>query len=73
MYVSESRFIPTLFLILGWGYQPERVQSGTFFVVFYFVGFSSFVVWCFIRLQFFGSLCLFSLCGNNCLVGGLLS
>jgi NADH-ubiquinone oxidoreductase chain 4 len=20
--------IPTLFLILGWGYQPERVQAG---------------------------------------------
>jgi len=24
----ESRLIPTLFLILGWGYQPERVQAG---------------------------------------------
>jgi NADH-ubiquinone oxidoreductase chain 4 len=24
----ESRLIPTLFLILIWGYQPERVQAG---------------------------------------------
>lgn len=24
----ESRLIPTLFLILGWGYQPERLQAG---------------------------------------------
>jgi NADH-ubiquinone oxidoreductase chain 4 len=26
----ESRLIPTLFLILGWGYQPERVQAGIY-------------------------------------------
>jgi NADH-ubiquinone oxidoreductase chain 4 len=24
----ESRLIPTLFLILGWGYQPEPIQAG---------------------------------------------
>ena len=30
----ESRLIPTLFLILGWGYQPERVQAGIF-LLFY--------------------------------------
>jgi NADH-ubiquinone oxidoreductase chain 4 len=24
----QSRLIPTLFLNLGWGYQPERVQAG---------------------------------------------
>jgi NADH-ubiquinone oxidoreductase chain 4 len=26
--------IPTLFLILGWGYQPERVQAGIY-LLFY--------------------------------------
>ena len=26
----ESRLIPTFFLILGWGYQPERLQAGLY-------------------------------------------
>lgn len=26
----EIRLIPTLILILGWGYQPERIQAGTY-------------------------------------------
>jgi NADH-ubiquinone oxidoreductase chain 4 len=26
----ETRLIPTLFLILGWCYQPERVQAGIY-------------------------------------------
>jgi NADH-ubiquinone oxidoreductase chain 4 len=30
----ESRLIRTLFLILGWGYQPERVQAGIY-LLFY--------------------------------------
>lgn len=30
----ERRLIPTLFLILGWGYQPERLQAG-FYLLFY--------------------------------------
>nr|DAZ87529.1 TPA_asm: NADH dehydrogenase subunit 4 [Phytosciara flavipes] len=30
----ESSLIPTLFLILGWGYQPERLQAG-FYLLFY--------------------------------------
>lgn len=30
----ESRLIPTLFLILGWGYQPERLQAGIY-LLFY--------------------------------------
>nr|QJD07241.1 NADH dehydrogenase subunit 4 [Choroterpides apiculata (nomen nudum)] len=30
----ESSLIPTLFLILGWGYQPERVQAGMY-LLFY--------------------------------------
>nr|YP_009927476.1 NADH dehydrogenase subunit 4 [Natula pravdini]QFG38978.1 NADH dehydrogenase subunit 4 [Natula pravdini] len=30
----ESSLIPTLLLILGWGYQPERIQAG-FYLLFY--------------------------------------
>nr|YP_010725874.1 NADH dehydrogenase subunit 4 [Nihonogomphus semanticus]WDY83476.1 NADH dehydrogenase subunit 4 [Nihonogomphus semanticus] len=30
----ESSLIPTFFLILGWGYQPERVQAGVY-LLFY--------------------------------------
>nr|AQM39897.1 NADH dehydrogenase subunit 4 [Diestramima sp. ZJZ-2017] len=30
----ESSLIPTLFLILGWGYQPERLQAGVY-LLFY--------------------------------------
>ena len=29
-YIFESGLIPALFLILVWGYQPERVQPGTY-------------------------------------------
>lgn len=30
----EGRLIPTLFLIIGWGYQPERLQAGVY-LLFY--------------------------------------
>nr|YP_010693069.1 NADH dehydrogenase subunit 4 [Dacus axanus]WCB98250.1 NADH dehydrogenase subunit 4 [Dacus axanus] len=30
----ESSLLPTLFLILGWGYQPERLQAGVY-LLFY--------------------------------------
>nr|YP_010022493.1 NADH dehydrogenase subunit 4 [Fer nigripennis]QON98903.1 NADH dehydrogenase subunit 4 [Fer nigripennis] len=30
----ESSLIPTFFLILGWGYQPERLQAGVY-LIFY--------------------------------------
>jgi NADH-ubiquinone oxidoreductase chain 4 len=30
----ESRLIPTVFIILGWGYQPERLQAGIY-LLFY--------------------------------------
>ena len=33
-FFFESRLIPTLFLILGWGYQPERLQAGVY-LLFY--------------------------------------
>lgn len=30
----ERRLIPTIFLVLGWGYQPERLQAGIY-LLFY--------------------------------------
>lgn len=30
----EGRLIPTIFLIIGWGYQPERLQAGLY-LLFY--------------------------------------
>lgn len=33
-FFFERRLIPTLFLILGWGYQPERLQAGVY-LLFY--------------------------------------
>lgn len=33
-FMFECSLIPVLFLILGWGYQPERVQAG-FYLIFY--------------------------------------
>lgn len=39
-YISfESSLIPTLILILGWGYQPERIQAGVY-MLFYTLFFS---------------------------------
>lgn len=35
MYIIfEASIIPTLYLILKWGYQPERLQSGFYFVMY---------------------------------------
>nr|YP_004021613.1 NADH dehydrogenase subunit 4 [Entoria okinawaensis]BAJ24434.1 NADH dehydrogenase subunit 4 [Entoria okinawaensis] len=30
----ESSLIPTIFLIFGWGYQPERLQAGIYFLFY---------------------------------------
>nr|YP_010577071.1 NADH dehydrogenase subunit 4 [Tristichotrochus unicus]UZN92189.1 NADH dehydrogenase subunit 4 [Tristichotrochus unicus] len=30
----EASLVPTLFLILGWGYQPERLQAGTYMMLY---------------------------------------
>lgn len=32
--IFEASLIPTLFLVLGWGYQPERLQAGIY-LIFY--------------------------------------
>ena len=33
-FFFESSLIPTFWLILGWGYQPERLQAGVFMLMY---------------------------------------
>lgn len=33
-FFFEASLIPTLFLILGWGYQPERLQAGVYIIMY---------------------------------------
>lgn len=33
-FFFEASLIPTLFLILGWGYQPERLQAGVYIIIY---------------------------------------
>jgi len=30
----EVSLVPTLFIIMGWGYQPERLQAGVYFIMY---------------------------------------
>ena len=71
IYFFESRLIPTLFLILGWGYQPEWVQAGIYLLFYTLLASLPLLVGILFVYNSLGSLCLFILCGNNSLVGGL--
>jgi NADH-ubiquinone oxidoreductase chain 4 len=33
-FFFEASLIPTLIIILGWGYQPERLQAGVYFLFY---------------------------------------
>ena len=33
-FLFEGSLIPTLILILGWGYQPERLQAGIYMIIY---------------------------------------
>jgi NADH-ubiquinone oxidoreductase chain 4 len=63
--------IPTLFLILGWGYQPERVQAGIYLLFYTLLASLPLLVGIIFVYDSLGSLCLFLLCGNDSLVSGL--
>nr|YP_010882201.1 NADH dehydrogenase subunit 4 [Pulchriphyllium giganteum]WID87115.1 NADH dehydrogenase subunit 4 [Pulchriphyllium giganteum] len=59
----ESSLIPTFFLIFGWGFQPERLQSGIYFL--FYTLFSSFpMLLSIIYLYFFFGSLSFSLFFN---------
>jgi len=61
--------ISTLFLILGWGYQPEQVQAGIYLLFYTLLASLPLLVGILFVYNSLGSLCLFLLCGNNSLVG----
>ena len=69
----ESRLIPTLYLILGWGYQPERFQAGIYLLFDTLLASLPSLVGILFIYNYLGSLCLFLLSGSCYLVGGLLS
>jgi len=33
-FFFEAILIPTLYIIVGWGYQPERLQAGVYFILY---------------------------------------
>jgi NADH-ubiquinone oxidoreductase chain 4 len=63
--------IPNLFLILGWGYQPERVQAGIYLLLYTLLVSLPLSVGILFVYNSLRSSCLFLLCANNSLVGGL--
>nr|UXD79072.1 NADH dehydrogenase subunit 4 [Prorhinotermes inopinatus] len=60
----ESSLIPTLFLILGWGYQPERVQAGVYLLFYTLLASLPLLVGILYVYGSSGSLCLFLLGGG---------
>ena len=78
LYLSSGMFtskcltnIPTLFLILGWGYQPERVQAGVYLLFYNLLASLPLLIGILFVYSSLGSLCLFLLCADSPLVGSL--
>nr|YP_011014844.1 NADH dehydrogenase subunit 4 [Epyhemisphaerius bistriatus]WQB38525.1 NADH dehydrogenase subunit 4 [Epyhemisphaerius bistriatus] len=58
-FFFEGSLIPMIFIIFGWGYQPERLSAG-FFLIFYTLVFSlPFLLVIFMINDFFGSFFFF--------------
>nr|YP_010557035.1 NADH dehydrogenase subunit 4 [Ogcogaster segmentator]UYS92706.1 NADH dehydrogenase subunit 4 [Ogcogaster segmentator] len=55
----ESSLIPTLFLIVGWGYQPERLQAGVYLLFYTLFASLPMLVGIFYLYNDFGSLMYF--------------
>lgn len=49
----EASLLPTLLLIIGWGYQPERLQAGTYIILYTVAAslplFLIIIWWCLVR------------------------
>ncbi|RWS05998.1 NADH dehydrogenase subunit 4 (mitochondrion)-like protein, partial [Dinothrombium tinctorium] len=61
--------IPTLFLILGWGYQPERVQAGIYLLFYTLLASLPLLVGILFVYNYLCSLCLFLLYGAGPFTG----
>nr|QWZ46383.1 NADH dehydrogenase subunit 4 [Philolithus actuosus]QWZ46396.1 NADH dehydrogenase subunit 4 [Philolithus actuosus] len=70
----EFSLIPTLFLILGWGYQPERLQAGLYLLFYTMFASLPMMISIFYCYSIFGTL-FFGLLGemNNLLVYFLIN
>nr|UYB77583.1 NADH dehydrogenase subunit 4 [Philonthus lomatus] len=55
----EMSLIPTLILILGWGYQPERIQAGTYLLFYTMLASLPMMISIFYYYNKFGTLNLF--------------
>lgn len=55
----ERSLIPTLFLILGWGYQPERIQAGLYLLFYTLLASLPLLLGIFYLIKFNGSLLYF--------------
>jgi NADH-ubiquinone oxidoreductase chain 4 len=55
----ESRLIPTVFLILGWGYQPELLQAGIYLLFYTLLASLPMLVGIFYVYDFLGSTCFY--------------
>nr|YP_007626974.1 NADH dehydrogenase subunit 4 [Anopheles farauti No. 4]AFO73361.1 NADH dehydrogenase subunit 4 [Anopheles farauti No. 4] len=60
----EASLIPTLFLILGWGYQPERLQAGVYLLFYTLLASLPLLIGIFYVLNFMNTLS-FTLLLNN--------
>ena len=65
VFFFESRLIPTSFLILGWGYQPERVQAGIYLLFYTLLASLPLLVGILFIYNSLGSLCFLLLSGSG--------
>nr|YP_010511702.1 NADH dehydrogenase subunit 4 [Palaeoagraecia brunnea]UXL83026.1 NADH dehydrogenase subunit 4 [Palaeoagraecia brunnea] len=61
----EGSLIPTLFLILGWGYQPERLQAGIYLLFYTLLASLPLLIGLFSVYGFYGTLYLGFLKNTN--------
>nr|YP_009349800.1 NADH dehydrogenase subunit 4 [Zichya baranovi]AQM39871.1 NADH dehydrogenase subunit 4 [Zichya baranovi] len=61
----ESSLIPTLMLILGWGYQPERLQAGVYLLFYTLLASLPLLIGLFNVYKLYGSLDLVMLTNMN--------
>jgi len=67
----ESRLVSTFFFILGWCYQPERVQAGSYLLFYTLLVSLPLLVGISFIYDSLGSLYLFLLSGNDSLACGV--
>lgn len=58
-FFFELSLVPTLFLILGWGYQPERLQAGMYMMLYTIAASLPLLFVIFLEYSSFGSLSFF--------------